>query len=293
MKPRNLTLFLIFATAITLLSCVRRWEIFSTPVQNDRSIIFPLSVGSGFVEINAQEKTYQMDGEVLRALMVVINDLFPPDVSKLDLSCGARQEAHTFRFTRRDDIVFVYVNENPAYCGRTSPSMDSGAKYAISKDGRILRRVIDAMDEDDHLWRLKLPDGGAVIVATESAASPALEDLDKPDSGILKIITEPWDMPGTFVIEPSPGFVPIPESPDFPLGNTMSPFDDAGTWQWRAGKRAPVTQETPPALVPDLDGGTPDAGLDAGSLDGGTPGDAGSGPLSAPPSPPDGGAPAP
>jgi hypothetical protein len=275
MKPRARTLFLVFATAVTLLSCVRKWEVFSTPVQNDRSIIFPLSVGSGFVEINAQEKTYQLDGEVLRALMLVSNDLFPPDVSKLDLSCGARQEAHTFRFTRRDDIIFVYVNENPAYCGRTAPSLDSGAKYAISKDGRILRRVIDGVDEDDHLWLLKTPDGGAVIVATKEHASPALEDLDKPDSGILKIITEPWDMPGTFVIEPL-GSTPVPEGNGVMLGMSFVPFDAGGQ---------------PPS--PDPDAGTPDAGLDGGTLDGGTPGDAGPGPLSAPPSPRDAGAAAP
>jgi hypothetical protein len=84
-----------------------------------------------------------LDGEVLRALMIVTNDLFPPDTSKLDLSCRMRQQAHTFRFTRRDDIIFVYVNEDLAYCGRKTHAMDSGAKYAISKDGRILRRVID------------------------------------------------------------------------------------------------------------------------------------------------------
>jgi len=94
-------------------------------------------------------------------------------------------------------------------------------------------------------------------------------------------------MPDVIVIEPIPGFIPIPESPDFPLGNTMSPFDDAGTWQWRAGKRVPVTPESPSSPSPNVDGGTPDAG----SLDGGTPGDAG--PLSVPPAPPDGGAAAP
>ncbi|MFE8603114.1 hypothetical protein [Archangium violaceum] len=275
MKPREPTVFLMLATAVILFSCIRRWEAFSTPVQNDRSIIFPLSVGGGFVEINAQEKTYQLDGEVLRALVIVINDLFPPDVSKLDLSCRVKQEAHTFRFTRRDDIIFVYVNENPAYCGRTAPALDSGAKYAISKDGRILRRVIDGMDEDDHLWLLKKPDGGAVIVATKEYDSPSLEDLDKPDSGILKIITEPWDMPDTFVIEPSSS-PPVPEGNGVVLGMSFMPYDGG---------------ELP--RPPGLDGGTPDAGLDAGTPDGGSPGDAGSGPLSAPPSPPDAGAAAP
>lgn len=272
MTPRKL----IFITAIALSSCARRWEPFSTRPEQDKSVIFPLSVGSGFVEIKPQEQTYEMDGEVLRALMIVANDLFPPDNPKLNLPCMFRQQAHTFRFTRREDIIFVYVDEDLAYCGRKTHAMDSGVKYAISKDGRILRRVIDAIDEDDHIWSLRTPDGGTVTVATESEDPPSLEDLDKPDSGVLKIITEPIDMPGVMVIEPSPDFVPIPVGPDFPLGNTMSPFDDAGTWRWRAGKRVPAEpQDTPSAPALDLDGGTPDAGSDAGSPDAGFPADGG------------------
>jgi hypothetical protein len=270
---------LILSAAILFCGCVRRPEPFSTPSANDNSIIFPLSTGGDFVEVNARQGTYEMDGEVLRALMVVANDLFPPRASTQDLPCWARQEAHTYRFTRREDIIFVYVDEDLAYCDRTVHAMDSGAKYAISKDGRILRRVIGS--EPDHvIWRLTTPDGGEVTVVAEPGVSPKPEDLEKPDSGIVKIVTEPVDMPGVFVLKPIPGSVPIPESPDFPLGNTMSPFDDAGTWQWRAGKRVPVPQESPTLPSPELDGGTPDAGLDGGppdggSQDGGSPPDAG------------------
>ncbi len=286
MTPRKL----IFVITIALASCARKWEPFSTRPEQDRSIIFPLSTGSGFVDIKAQEKTYELDGEVLRALMIVANDLFPPDTSKLDLSCTARQQAHTFRFTRREDIIFVYVDEDLAYCGRTTHAMDSGAKYAISKDGRILRRVIDGIDEDDHIWSLKTPDGGTVIVATESGATPALEDLDKPDSGVLKIITEPVNMPGVMIIEPIEGFEPIEEGPGNVPGSSMFPypFDPKTKWQWRDGKLVAVPQEPPPAPSPDLGGSTPDAGWDAGS-----PGDGGMESLSAPPSPPDAGAAAP
>ncbi len=279
---------LIFVIILALASCARTWEPFSTRPEQDRSVIFPLSVGGGLVEINAQEKTYELDGEVLRALMIVSNDLFPPDTSKLDLSCRARQQAHTFRFTRRGDVIFVYVNENPAYCGRTVPAMDSGAKYAISKDGRILRRVLDAIDEDDHIWSLKTPDGGTVTVVTESEDIPDQEDLEKPDSGILKIVTEPVNMPGVMVFEPTPGFKPVEEGPGNLLGSSMFPFDPEGRWQWRNGKRVAVTQEPPPAPASDLDGGTSDAGWD-----GGVPGAAGPGSLSAPPPPMDAGATAP
>ncbi|PTL83189.1 hypothetical protein [Vitiosangium sp. GDMCC 1.1324] len=284
MSPRKL----IVVIALALSSCIRKWEPFSTRPEQDRTVIFPLSVGSGLVEIKPQEETYELDGEVLRALMLVSNDLFPPDTSKLELPCRFKPQAHTFRFARRGDVIFVYVNEDLAYCGRTTPALDSGAKYAISKDGRILRRVLDGLDEDDHVWSLETPDGGRVTVVTESSDSPTLEDLDRPDSGVLRVTTEPVTMPDVIVLKPIPGFVPIEVGPDFPLGNTMSPFDDAGTWQWRDGQRVPVPQASPPVPAPDLDGGTPDAGGDAGS-----PGDAGTSGLRSPPGPPDSGVGAP
>jgi hypothetical protein len=76
-------------------------------------------------------------GEVLRALRIVEQDLFPPEGS--ERPCWAKPEAHTYRFTRQGDIIFVYVEEDLANCHRQTPAMDSGAKYAISVDGRIQR----------------------------------------------------------------------------------------------------------------------------------------------------------
>ncbi|HEX8433693.1 hypothetical protein [Archangium sp.] len=276
MKLRSL-----ISLAIILSSCTRRWEPFSTRPEQDRSVIFPLSVGGGLVEIKAEEKTYELDGEVLRALMIVSNDLFPPDTSQLELSCRARQQAHTFRFTRREDIIFVYVEENPASCGHGVPAMDSGAKYAISKDGRILRRVLDAIDEDDHIWSLKTPDGGTVTVVTESGDIPDLEDLEKSDSGILKIVTEPVDMPGVRVWQPREGSrgPMAAEEPGVIPGVTMLPPDAGYSWEYRDGGLVSVPKNPPPAPSSNLDGGTPDAG--------------GAGGLSAPRPPPDAGAAAP
>jgi hypothetical protein len=261
MMPRKL----LFVIALVLSSCVRKPEQFRTPAGHDRSIIFPVSVGSGLVKVEAQKATYDLDGEVLRALMIAGNDYIPPGLP--NPPCWARLESLEYRFTRQDDIIFVYVSEDFERCGRKLRPMHHGAKYAISKEGRILRRVVDGVDEDDHIWNLKLPDGGTVTVATESYASPDLEDLGKPDSGILKIITEPVNMPGVIVIEPL-NSTPVPEGDGVILGMSFLPFDAGGA---------------PPS--PNMDGGTPDAGQE-----GGTPGDAGPGPLSAPPSPPGTGA---
>ena len=281
MKLRHL-----IPVAIVLAGCLRKPEQFSTPAGRDRSIVFPVSVGQGLIELDARQATYDVDGEVMRALMIAANDYIPPGIP--NPPCWARHEALTYRFTRRDDIIFVYIGENFAYCGSKLIPMHSGAKYAISKDGHILRRVIDGVDDDDYLWSLKSPDGGTVTVATASFASPASEDLDKPDSGILKIITEPVDMPGVIVWQRPEGWTgPVEAEPGVIPGVTMLPPDSGYSWVQRDGRLVAVLQELP---SPGLDGGTPDAGPDAGSPDGGSPGDAGSGPLSAPPSPPDAGA---
>jgi hypothetical protein len=254
MIPRKL----LFLTTLFLSGCVRKWEPFSVPAENDKSVIFPLSVGRGLVEVEAGKATYDLDGEVLQALTIVANDLFPPGTSHPP--CWARREAHTYRFTRREDIIFVYVEENPAYCGRKLHALDSGAKYAISTDGRILRRVIDGMDDDHQVWSLETPDGGRVTVVTEPGVSPRLEDLGTPDSGILKIVTEPVDMPGVMVFEKIPGGdQPVPEGPGVVLGMSFLPAD-AGYRRGRDGGLVSVPREPPPAPASGPDGGSADAG---------------------------------
>jgi len=74
-----------------------------------------------------------------------------------------------------------------------------------------------------------------------------LHFIEEQASGVLKIITEPWDMPGTFVLEPLDS-TPVREGDGVVLGMSFVPYD---------------------AGVP------PDAGLDGGTPEGGTPGDAG------------------
>lgn len=286
MNPRDLIIVVI---AIVLSGCIRKPEQFSTSAGRDRSIVFPLSVGQGLIEVEAQKATYDLDGEVLRALMIAGNDYIPPGIP--NPPCWARLESLEYRFTRRDDIIFVYVTEDFERCGRKLKPMHYGAKYAISKDGRILRRVIEGVDEDDHVWSLEKPDGGVVTVVTESPRMPELEDLERPDSGILKLVTEPVDMPGVIVWQRPAGWTgPVEAEPGVVPGVTMLPADSGYSWVPRDGRLVAEPQEPP---SPDVDGGTPDAGLDAGSFDGGLPGDAGPGSLNAPPSSPDAGAAAP
>ncbi|WP_224240174.1 hypothetical protein [Hyalangium gracile] len=239
---------------IALSGCARAPGLSPTPVENDPSIIFPVSTGQGLVTVGGQGKTYQLDGEVLRALRIVEQDLFPAGAS--ERPCWARPEAHTYRFTRQGDIIFVYVEEDLAYCHRQAPAMDSGAKYAISVDGRILRRVIGS--EPDHgVWRLKTPEGGTVIVITEPGVVPGPSALQTPDSGIVRIVTEPVDMPGVVILERPEGVGEAREAePGVIPGLTMLPADAGVRWEYLDGGLMAVPQPTSLPLN-DGDGGVP------------------------------------
>jgi hypothetical protein len=137
-------------------------------------------------------------------------------------------EAHTYRFIRQGDIIFIYIEEDLKYCGRQYPALDSGAKYAISRDGRILRRVIGS--QADHVvWRLKAPDGRSVTVVTKPGVIPDLSDLETPDSGILKVVTEPVDMPGVMIFERLEGeSKAVAAEPGVLPGLTLLPRDGGG-----------------------------------------------------------------
>lgn len=245
----------ILPVLIAFSGCARAPGPLSMPTENDTSIIFPVSTGQGLVTVGEPGKTYQLDGEVLRALRIVEQDLFPPRGS--EQPCWARPEAHTYRFTRQRDIIFVYVEENLAYCHRQVPAMDSGAKYAISADGRILRRVVGS--EPDHgVWRLRTPEGGTVIVITEPGVIPGPNALETPDSGIVKIVTEPVDMPGVVVFERPEGVSEAQEAePGVIPGVTMLPGDAGVRWEYRDGGLVSVPQPPPPPPFAGRDGGVP------------------------------------
>ncbi|MFL5349038.1 MAG: hypothetical protein ACJ8AT_29925 [Hyalangium sp.] len=78
--------------------------------------------------------------------MIAANDYLPPEGK--NRPCEYRQEAQRYRLLREGDIILVYIYEDNAYCGYPYPAMDSEAKYAISTDGRILRRILGGEPED-------------------------------------------------------------------------------------------------------------------------------------------------
>jgi hypothetical protein len=147
-----------------LLSCARGQNAAAKPVQEDLSIVFPDFHASPAVIVGEHDKTYSLDGIVLRALMVAANDLIPPGTE--DRPCWETLEAHGFQVIRQGDIVFVSIHADLARCGHPFLMMDSGVRYAISSNGRILRRVFDG-------------EAGAPAAATN------------PDAGVGKVFQEP------------------------------------------------------------------------------------------------------
>jgi hypothetical protein len=107
-------------------------------IGGDASIVFPHFFGRAAIRVGAGGAPYEMDGVTLQALMVAANDLLPPGGK--GQSCRDRQEAHQYRVIRQGDIIFVQIDDDDAFCGLKYLSLDTSVRYAISTDGRILRR---------------------------------------------------------------------------------------------------------------------------------------------------------
>lgn len=182
MKASDLSLLL---PAIVFVSCTHGREAW----RNDLSIGMP-----GYDAI--MEGT-TIDGPVLRALQTAAADFFPATGGPR--ACTDTQEAHKFYAARRGPIIYVAIVQDPVYCGRTYRSLDSGARYAIGVDGRILRRLLDgepalsAPKESDS--DAGVLDGGAaaidVTIPSDAQvnfpppldASRPIPDGGRPDSG--------------------------------------------------------------------------------------------------------------
>jgi hypothetical protein len=168
MKKRSL---LVAGVAVWISSCLRPAWPAPAPLGNDRSIVFPHFHDA--VEVGAGATPYELDGVVLKAIMIAMNDYVRPNGR--EQVCWESPEAHRYRVIRTENIIFVRVDEDLEFCGLRYLSLDSGAEYAISLDGRILRRVFDGGLERDFA-----PDGGSAPV------DPAPPDAGSsvPDGGL-------------------------------------------------------------------------------------------------------------
>jgi hypothetical protein len=234
MRMRNLSLVL----AVMLSSCARSPFPPPAPVEDDKSIALPRFYDRPTVTVGEQDKYYyELDGEMLRAVAIAASDFLPPHSDKL--WCGNRLEAQRYLVTRRGNIIFVYIYEDEEYCGGGYAALDSGAKYAISTDGRILRRVFDGQPEEPFEWLN--PDGGPRGVPAKPGVIPGFEPIER------KPATSAQQDGGSSASPSQP-----PEDRD---GGTPLEVQDGG-----AGSPAPMPSPAP-SSVPDggasSDGGTP------------------------------------
>jgi hypothetical protein len=143
------------------------------PIEEDRTIVFPRFHEHSAIRVGTEKGPYELDGVVLQAILIAARDFLPP--AERDQPCRDKLEAHRYRVIRRGDIIFVQIEDDDEFCGLKYLSLDTGAKYAISTDGRILRRIIGAEPVES-----EQQDGGAGPVA--DGGSPDIPDASH-DSG--------------------------------------------------------------------------------------------------------------
>ncbi|WP_224361432.1 hypothetical protein [Hyalangium versicolor] len=126
--------------AIILSGCVRSSSPQVSMIEEDKSIVFPEFDAELPVVVGAKGHPYELDGVTLRALTIAANDYIPPGAQPRD--CWQTQEAQQYRVIRRGDIIFVEIGVDPhSHCEKRVIPLDDGLRYAISTDGRILRRL--------------------------------------------------------------------------------------------------------------------------------------------------------
>ncbi|WP_224364735.1 hypothetical protein [Hyalangium versicolor] len=112
----------------------------------------------------------------MRAIVIAANDFMPRHSE--EQHCLFRQESQFYRVIRQGDVIFVNISYNPAACDTNLFELDGGARYAISTDGRILRRLVGI--EPDGFPREE-PHGESIVVPNSmvgsSLAEPNLDAL--------------------------------------------------------------------------------------------------------------------
>lgn len=129
-------------TLMSLSACWRSPYPSSVPVGNDTSIRFPDFSAQEATVVGEAHAPYQLDGVTLRAIMIAANDYIPPGTQAPEDDCLFRQDTQLYRVIRQGDIIFVSVSWNSSSCVPRAYPLDGGARYAISTDGRILRRLV-------------------------------------------------------------------------------------------------------------------------------------------------------
>lgn len=163
------------------------WSCVKTPMkplplaEEDASIVFPEFSGPVAAGVGQSRVPSDVDGATLQALMTARNDFLSGD--SRDPSCWNRPEAWRYRVIRQGELFFIRIQADPALCAGNLMMLDSGAKYAISSDGRILRRLFTG--QPDWTPRSTTPDAG-------DGQGDAGESTGPVDADIAEVLESTW-----------------------------------------------------------------------------------------------------
>ncbi|RYZ39048.1 MAG: hypothetical protein EOO71_21635 [Myxococcaceae bacterium] len=108
--------------------------------------MFPPFYAQSALQVGAEAMTYELEGRLLQAVRVAMDDFIPSGSSE-ERPCWGRPEAYRSRVIRQGDVFFILIHEDPDACGSQYVGVDTGARYAVSLDGRILHRSVGAEPE--------------------------------------------------------------------------------------------------------------------------------------------------
>lgn len=188
-QERSTMRYLPLAVAIALFGCAQNPIPTPVPVEQDESIVFPDSLGPAPV-VGRPGKPYALEGAILQALMIATNDFLPP-ISK-DTPCWGRRDAYVYQVLRQENVIFIEIHADPAACDGRFLMLDSGMRYAISVDGRILRRLQTGEPE----WPARVSPSSADAGASDGTRDGGMREPDL--SGIVEVphgtspAREPW-----------------------------------------------------------------------------------------------------
>lgn len=181
----------LFVATVVLFSCARTPAAPMAPLEQDESIVFPENFGAAPV-VGRAGMPSTLEGVTLQALLVAVQDFLPP--TSKESPCWSRPDAYVYQVLRQGDVVFIEIHADPAACQGQFLMLDSGIRYAVSVDGRILRRLQTGAPEGPRLTPTAADagvDGGTkdldlsnvVVAPPGTSAHPA--PWTRQDGGVL------------------------------------------------------------------------------------------------------------
>lgn len=169
---------------ILLLSCVKSPRPPLPLAKEDETIVFP-EFSSPVATVASQPGvSYGVDGATLQALLTAVNDFLSAD--SRDPSCCNRPDAWRYGVIRQGETFFIRIQADPAFCAGKLMMLDSGAKYAVSRDGRILRRLFTG--QPDWTTGSTAPDAG-------DGRGDAGVSKASGDSDVAGVLESTWNEP--------------------------------------------------------------------------------------------------